>query len=88
MKYLYTYKILGFYLDPVLSMDDHVKVTVRACNYHIRALRHVRKSLTLEATRTIVHGRDAGTKIGKGAENFKKAHCNYFELKPGFIDAQ
>ena len=29
---------------------------VRACNYHIRALRHVRKSLTLEATRTIVHG--------------------------------
>ena len=37
-------------------MDDHVKETVRACNYHIRAPRHVRKSLTLEATRTIVHG--------------------------------
>ena len=32
-------------------------------------------------------GRDAGTKKGKGAENFKKAHCNYFELKPEFIDA-
>ena len=48
-------KILGFHLDPLLSMDDHVKETVRACNYHIRALRHVRKSLTLEATRTIVH---------------------------------
>ena len=27
-------------------------------------------------------------KKGKGADNFKKAHCNYFELKPGFIDAQ
>ena len=49
-------KILGFHLDPLLSMDDHVKETVRACNYHIRALRHVRKSLTLEATRTIAHG--------------------------------
>ena len=48
-------KILGFHLDPLLSMDDHVKRTVRACNYHIRALRHVRKSLTLEVTRTIVH---------------------------------
>ena len=33
-----------------------MKETVRACNYHIWALRHVRKSLTLEATRTIVHG--------------------------------
>ena len=32
--------------------------------------------------------RDAGTKKGKGAENFKKAHSNYFELKPGCIDAQ
>ena len=49
-------KILGFHLDPLLLMDDHVKETVRACNYHIWALRHVRKSLTLEATRTIVHG--------------------------------
>ena len=27
-------------------------------------------------------------KKARGAENFKKAHCNYFELKPGFIDAQ
>ena len=26
-------------------------------------------------------------KKARGAENFKKAHCNYFELKPGFIDA-
>ena len=49
-------KILRSHLDPLLSMDDHVKETVRACNYHIRALRHVRKSLTLEATRMIVHG--------------------------------
>ena len=27
-------------------------------------------------------------KEARGADNFKKAHCNYFELKPGFIDAQ
>ena len=27
-------------------------------------------------------------KKARGAENFKKAHCNYFELKPLFIDAQ
>ena len=32
--------------------------------------------------------RDAGTKKGKRGRNFKKAHCNYFELKPKFIDAQ
>ena len=24
----------------------------------------------------------------QGAENLKKAHCYYFELKPGFIDGQ
>ena len=51
-----TENYLDFHLAPLLSMDDHVKETVRACNYHIRALRHVRKSLTLEVTRTIVHG--------------------------------
>ena len=35
------------------------------------------------------HGQDAGTKKkARGAENFKKAHCNYFEIKPCFIDAQ
>ena len=27
-------------------------------------------------------------KKARGAENFKKAHCNYFELKTGFIDGR
>ena len=49
-------KILGVQLDSALSMNIQVKETVKVCNYHIRALRHVRRSVTFEATKTIVHG--------------------------------
>ena len=35
--------------DATLSYDKHVSNVVRACNFHIRALRHIRPLLTLEA---------------------------------------
>jgi len=40
-------KILGVNLDQTLSMDTQVNSVVASCNYRIRALRHVRKSITL-----------------------------------------
>ena len=49
-------KILGVHLDPTLSMDIQVKASIKACNYHIRALRHVRRGLTLESAKLIVLG--------------------------------
>ena len=42
---------------------------------------------TIQKNDTLTQGR-RNEKKARGAENFKKAHCNYFELKPGFIDAQ
>ena len=39
-------KILGVVLDRSLSFDQHVLNTVRNCNFHLRALRHIRSSLT------------------------------------------
>ena len=36
----------------------------------------------------IAHQGRRNEKKTRGAENFKKAHCNYFEVKPRFIDAQ
>ena len=44
-------KLLGVTLDSSLSLDRHVSDVVRSCNYHIRALRHIRKRLTPEAAR-------------------------------------
>ena len=49
-------KILGVQLDATLSMDKQVTTIVKACNYHTRALKHVRKCLTLESTKTIAYG--------------------------------
>ena len=49
-------KILGVHLDPTLSMDNQVKASIKACNYHIRALRHVRRGLTLESAKLIALG--------------------------------
>ena len=39
-------KILGVVLDCSLSFDQHVLNTVRNCNFHLRALHHIRSSLT------------------------------------------
>ena len=49
-------KILGVHLNPTLSMDNQVKASIKACNYHIRALRHVRRGLTLESAKLIALG--------------------------------
>ena len=45
--------VLGVTLDSYLSLDDHVTVAVRACNYHLHALRHIRPLITRDATNTI-----------------------------------
>ncbi len=49
-------KLLGVIFDSTLSMDKQVNAVVKACNFHIRALRHVRSCLTPEAARTISIG--------------------------------
>jgi hypothetical protein len=49
-------KILGVVLDSTLSMDSQVNAVVKSCNYHIRALRHVRKRLNIESAKTIACG--------------------------------
>jgi len=37
-------------------MDRHVTEVSRSCNFHIRALRHIRSSLDLDTTKMIAHG--------------------------------
>jgi len=44
-------KLLGVTLDSTLSFDKHVTDVVRQCYYHIRALKHIRPLLTLEASK-------------------------------------
>ena len=46
-------KNLGVYLDSIMSFDKQVSETCKACYFHIRALRHIRTSLTIEASKTI-----------------------------------
>ena len=48
-------KLLGVTLDSALSMDRHVTEVVRNCNYHIRALRHIRPLLTPAVTKMLAH---------------------------------
>ncbi|XP_065681413.1 uncharacterized protein LOC136095107 [Hydra vulgaris] len=49
-------KILGVILDSKLSMDKHINNIIKSCNYHIRALRHIRPCLTKEAANIIACG--------------------------------
>ena len=46
-------KNLGVYLDSKMSSYKQVSETCKACFFHIRALRHIRTSLTTEASKTI-----------------------------------
>ena len=46
-------KNLGVYLDSTMSFDKQVSETCKACYFHIRAIRHIRSSLTIEASKTI-----------------------------------
>ena len=44
---------MGVTLDPGLSMDTRVDEIVKTCNYHLRALRHIRPALTVDVATTI-----------------------------------
>ena len=46
-------KNLGVYLDSRMSFDKQVSETCKASYFHIRALRHIRSSLTTEACKTV-----------------------------------
>ena len=46
-------KNLGVYLDSTMSFDKQMSETCKACYFHIRALHHIRASLTTEASKTI-----------------------------------
>jgi hypothetical protein len=43
-----TITTLGVDIDSSLTMSIHVKKTVKACNYHIRALKHIRHLLSIQ----------------------------------------
>ena len=46
-------KILGVTLDRHLTFSDHVQNVCKSANYHTRALRHIRSSLTTDMARTV-----------------------------------
>ena len=46
-------KSLGVTLDSALTFEDHIKGVVHSCNFHIRALRHIRRHLTREVANTV-----------------------------------
>ena len=46
-------KLLGVTLDEHLNLNDHVKTVCGNAMYHIRALRHIRRSITEECANTI-----------------------------------
>ena len=46
-------KLLGVTLDSTLSFDKHIIDVTRSCHYHIRAVRHIRPLLTLDAAKAI-----------------------------------
>jgi len=49
-------KLLGITLDSGLTLDRHVTQVVCACNYHTRALYHIRPLLMFDAAKTVAHG--------------------------------
>ena len=46
-------KTLRVTLDTTLSFDEHIATVVKACNYHLRALRHIRRCITQDIESTI-----------------------------------
>ena len=46
-------KSLGVTLDSNLSFNEHVQAIVKACNYHIRAFRHIRHYLDQTTANTV-----------------------------------
>jgi len=58
--------ILGVTLDNALTLNKHVTKIVSSCNYHIRALKHIRSSLT----------HDAAVAIACSLVNTRLDYCN------------
>ena len=48
-----TITTLGVTLDNHLTFNSHVTALSRSCNFHIRALRHIRKSLTDDMAQSV-----------------------------------
>ena len=46
-------KVFGVTLDRRLTLDNHVSAVARSCNYHARAIRHVRHLLTVDIAQTL-----------------------------------
>jgi len=46
-------KSLGVTLDSNLSLDPHVIATCKAVHYHIRALRHIRRTISTDLAKTV-----------------------------------
>lgn len=46
-------KVLGVTFDDRMSFDGHVSEVCRSVNYHLRALRHIRRSLDLSSAKLI-----------------------------------
>jgi hypothetical protein len=44
---------LGVTIDDTLSFDEHVDNVCKSCNFHIRALRHIRRHISEDAAKTI-----------------------------------
>ena len=53
VQYSFNIRVLGVIIDSELAFDDHVTSVVRACNYHIRSLRHIRHLLDKGAANMI-----------------------------------
>jgi len=46
-------RVLGVTLDHRLTFDDHTLAVARSCNYHARAIRHIRHLLMLDLAQTL-----------------------------------
>ena len=55
IKFSTSAKNLGVIFDPELGMDLHVNNITRSCFFQLRQLRSIRRSLTMEASKTLVH---------------------------------
>ncbi len=47
-------QLLGVTLDSDLSMNSHVSKTISSCFYQLRRLKSIRRSLPMEATKTLI----------------------------------
>ena len=48
-------KLLGVHLDNSLNFSEHVTSVSKSCHFHLRALRHIRPTLDLDAAKLISH---------------------------------